>query len=166
MSRPASGCSPTSGPVLDERDRIATADLLAALHGLDEAPWGDWYGRPLSARKLAEKLRPYGVHSRTVRLDDGSTPKGFLGEQFEGAWSRYTPTFPLSKRHNATTRSGSGIEPDFETPQEPPCGGLKNAANPHGDWVVADVADSEAQEAAEAEIERLQAKFPETGGEL
>lgn len=148
-----------------ERDRIATADLLAALHALDEAPWGDWYGKPLSARKLAEKLRPYGVHSRTVRYDDGSTPKGFLREQFEGTWSRYIPPSPLSKRHNATTRSGSGIEPDFKTPQDGDVADTKSAANPLHDCDVADVADRDAQEAAEAEIDRLQAKFPDTRSE-
>jgi hypothetical protein len=144
--------------VFVERDRIATADLLAELHALDEAPWGDWYGRPLSARKLAQMLRPYGVHSRTVRLDDGTTPKGFLREQFEGAWSRYIPSTPLSKRHNATTRSGSGIEADFETPQNGDVADCKSGANPLHDWDVADVADRDAQEAAEAELERLREK--------
>jgi Protein of unknown function (DUF3631) len=144
--------------VLDGRDRIATADLLDALHGLDEAPWGDWYGRPLSARKLADKLRPYGVRPRTVRFDDDSTAKGFLREQFEAPWNRYTPGFPLSKRHNVTTRSGSGIEPDLKTSQEPVCDGLKSAANPHGERVVTDVTDRDAQEAAEAELERLREK--------
>ena len=127
--------------VFGDRDRLATAELLEGLHGLDEAPWGDWYGKPLSARKLGEKLRPYGVHSRTVRFDDGRTPKGFLREQFEGAWSRYIPISPLSKRHNATTRSQSGIEPDFETPQDGDVADAKSAANPLHDWDVADVAD-------------------------
>jgi hypothetical protein len=144
--------------VFGDLDRIATADLLDALHGLDEAPWADWYGRPLSARKLAEKLRPYGVHSRTVRLDDGTTPKGFLKEQFEAAWSRYLPVSPLSKRHNATTRSQSGIEADFKTPQNGDVADCKSGANPLHDWDVADVADRDAQEAAEVELERLREK--------
>ena len=48
-------------------------------------------------------LRPYGVHSRTVRFDDGSTPKGFLREQFEARLEPLPPYFPPLKtpqRHN------------------------------------------------------------------
>jgi hypothetical protein len=133
-----------------DTDRLASSTLLEALHGLDEAPWADWYGKPLSARALARMLKPYGVHSRTVRLDDDSTPKGYLREQFETPWSRYLPTSPLSKRHNATTRSQSGIEPDFKTPQDRLVADSKSAANPHQDWVVADVADSGAETGGEA----------------
>ena len=117
--------------VLGERDRIATADLLTRLHGLDEAPWGDWYGRPLSARKLAEKLRPYGVHSRTVRFDDGSTAEGVPARAVRGRLGPLHPYFPPLKRHNATTRSQSGIEPDFQTPQDGDVADPKSAANPH-----------------------------------
>jgi hypothetical protein len=103
-------------------------------------------------------LRPYGVHSRTVRFEDDSTAKGFLRDQFEEPWSRYIPGFPLSKGHKVTTRSGSGIEPDFKRSQEPLCDGLKIAANPHGKRDVTDVTDRDAQEAAEAELERLREK--------
>jgi Protein of unknown function (DUF3631) len=144
--------------VFGDRDRLASSDLLGGLHGLDEAPWGDWYGKPLSARALAKMLKPYGVHSRTVRFDDDSTAKGFLSEQFEGAWSRYIPGSPPSKGHKVTNRSGSGIEPDSETSQEPLCDGLKSAANPHGERDVTDVTDRDVGEAAEAELERLREK--------
>ena len=132
-----------------EADRLATADLLDALHRLDEAPWGDWYGKPLSARSLAKMLRPYGVHSRTVRLDDGATPKGFLREQFEAPWSRYIPATAPLKRHSATTRSQSGIEPDFKTPQDLDVADSESAANPLHDGDVADVADTEPERGAE-----------------
>ena len=96
--------------VFEERDvdRLATADLLDALHRLDEAPWGDWYGKPLSARSLA-MLRPYGVHSRTVRFDDDSTAKGFLREQFEAPWSRYIPGSPLQRVTRSQTSLGAGL---------------------------------------------------------
>jgi hypothetical protein len=97
--------------VFEERDvdRLATADLLDALHRLDEAPWGDWYGKPLSARSLAKMLRPYGVHSRTVRFDDDSTAKGFLREQFEAPWSRYIPGSPLQRVTRSQTSLGAGL---------------------------------------------------------
>jgi len=77
-------------------DRLATADLLEGLHGLEDAPWSDWSrGRPLAARGLGDLLRPYRVRSRTVRLDDEGTAKGYKREQFEDAWKRYTPVPPL-----------------------------------------------------------------------
>ena len=149
-----------------ERDRIATADLLAALHALDEAPWGDWYGKPLSARKLAEKLRPYGVHSRTVGTTTGAPRRGSCASSSRAPGAATSPPSPLSKRHNATTRSGSGMEPDFKTPQDGDVADTKSAANPLHDCDVADVADRDAQEAAEAEIDRLQAKFPDTRSDV
>ena len=42
-------------------DHMSTHDLLHQLHSLDDAPWGDWYGSPLSARGLAKLLGPYRV---------------------------------------------------------------------------------------------------------
>ncbi len=35
--------------------------LLRRLCDLEEAPWGDWYGSPLTARALAKILGPYRV---------------------------------------------------------------------------------------------------------
>ncbi len=127
--------------VFEERttDRLASTTLIEMLRDLDEAPWGDWYGKPLSARVLARLLKPYGVQSRTVRFDDDTTAKGYLREQFETPWSRYLPVSPPSKGHKVTTRSGSGIEPDLKRSQEPACDGLKIAANPHGERDVTDV---------------------------
>lgn len=124
-----------------ERDRLPTAELLDGLHRLDEAPWGDWFGKPLSPRALARLLHRYGVRSRTVRLDDGTTPKGFLREQFEDPWNRYLPSEAPPKRHNATTQTGSGIEPDSVPPQELDVADSELDANPHWEPDVADVAD-------------------------
>jgi hypothetical protein len=173
--------------VFDARnvDRLATADLLEGLHGLEDAPWSDWSrGRSLAARGLGDLLRPYRVRSRTVRLDDEGTAKGFKREQFEDAWDRYTPVPPPSKGNNVTTRSGSGIAPDSYPSQDRRCDGLKTAENPHGERVVTDVTDrsaltgperpktadenvaetTPATAAEEAELERLQAKFEASNG--
>jgi hypothetical protein len=37
--------------VFGERDRIATRELLAGLHELEESPWEDWFGKPLTAEE-------------------------------------------------------------------------------------------------------------------
>jgi Protein of unknown function (DUF3631) len=85
--------------VIGGDDRIATTALLGRLAALDERPWAEWFGKPLTSRALARLLKPYAIHSRSVRMEDGSTPKGFLREQFEPAWGRYLVQ-KTPQRHN------------------------------------------------------------------
>ena len=47
--------------VFGDADKRCTETILAALHGIAEAPWGDWSGQALNARDLAKLLKPYGV---------------------------------------------------------------------------------------------------------
>ena len=113
-------------------DRQATTELLQKLKADDEAPWADWHGTGLSAKRLADLLRPYGIKSRTIRLEDGTTAKGYLLEQFEDAFERYLPPVQgSSKRHNVTTRMNTAIEPISETSHDSPCDASENGANPH-----------------------------------
>jgi len=70
-------------------DRLSSADLVAALVAMESGPWGDLYGRPLDPRQLARRLRPYGIVPKSIRLEDGSTPKGYTADQFHDAWRRY-----------------------------------------------------------------------------
>lgn len=78
----------------DLRDVFADADamhgstVLEALHKIDEAPWGDYFGKPLTARSLAGLLRPYGVRPRDVKLD-GTTRKGYYRADLWPVWERY-----------------------------------------------------------------------------
>jgi hypothetical protein len=83
-----------------DTDRLTTADILAALVGLDEAPWPDLHGKPLDARRLARELGRYGVKPVTFETDGGSA-KGYVtfctaGKQAQAglsdAWARYLPT--------------------------------------------------------------------------
>ncbi len=67
---------------------IATNDLLAALHAIDEAPWAAYYGRGLEARDLANLLRHYGVHPEPVRFK-GEVKKGYKRDPLHEAWDRY-----------------------------------------------------------------------------
>jgi Protein of unknown function (DUF3631)/Toprim-like len=92
--------------VFGGQDRISSRDLLNGLHGLEEAPWEDWFGRPLTAAKLNRLLHDFGIHSRDVRFEDKSL-KGFHREQFEDAWSRYLPSEPR-QRDNPDSRAENG----------------------------------------------------------
>jgi Protein of unknown function (DUF3631) len=77
-------------------ERIATADLVRHLGSLEESPWAEWWievktDEPLRSapRRLAQLLRPYGIHSHTVRLDEERTAKGYRREDFADAWERF-----------------------------------------------------------------------------
>ncbi len=71
-------------------DKLWTETILSRLHDLDEAPWGDWYGKPLNPRDLAKLLKLYGIKSRYVRIGaDGR--KGYYREDLQDVWQRYAP---------------------------------------------------------------------------
>jgi hypothetical protein len=54
------------------------------------------------AAKLARLLKPYGIKGRGIRLSDGTTPRGYMREDFEETWKRYCPAKPPSECNNAT----------------------------------------------------------------
>jgi hypothetical protein len=80
-------------------DRISTRELLERLTSQEsDAPWAGWWENDLRndntrgpAAKLARLLKPYRIQARVIRLRDGTTPRGYLREDFEEAWKRYCP---------------------------------------------------------------------------
>jgi Protein of unknown function (DUF3631) len=78
--------------VFDERgvDRVGSAALAEALHEIEEAPWAEWYGRPITANAIARLLKPYEVKPKKLRIGD-ATPRGYRRDQFVDAWERYIP---------------------------------------------------------------------------
>jgi len=91
-------------------DRISSRELLEQLvsHETD-APWAGWWEHDLKnqntrgpAAKLARLLRPFGIRTRGIRLPDGTTPRGYMREDFEEPWKRYCPVKPPSECNNAT----------------------------------------------------------------
>jgi Protein of unknown function (DUF3631) len=96
-----------------EAERIATADLIVALGRLEESPWGEWWIDPrteqpnrLAPRSLAQRLRPYGIRSQTVRIGD-ETAKGYRREDFIDAWERFlvAPRVSVTSVTSVTTAS-------------------------------------------------------------
>jgi hypothetical protein len=87
--------------------RLATKRLLEELHRLEERPWSAWgkARKPLTDVTLAVLLRSYGIRSGSVRVEDGSTPKGYYLRSFQEAFARYlppiAPVFRPPRRHNA-----------------------------------------------------------------
>src|SRR5690606_24088979 len=50
-----------------DADRMTPADILTALHTLDDAPWAEYQGKPLDPRRLSKLLSKYGVKSRDIK---------------------------------------------------------------------------------------------------
>jgi hypothetical protein len=81
--------------VFGNEDALYTTTILDCLHKLEDAPWADWYGRPLSTRELAKLLRPYQVRSKSVREHGtGASLKGYTRADLHDAWQRYVVPTP------------------------------------------------------------------------
>jgi hypothetical protein len=53
---------------MGDSDAMFTSAILDALAKIEESPWGDIKGKPLSDRGLAERLRPYSIKSKLIRI--------------------------------------------------------------------------------------------------
>jgi len=79
-------------------EALYTSTLLEALHQLEDAPWADWYGHPLTTRDLARLLRPYQVESKNIREHGTGAPrKGYARTDLQDTWARYVPLHPLQE---------------------------------------------------------------------
>ena len=84
-------------------DRLSTTELLDWLYLIEESPWAEWWkdgkGGP---RGIAKLLKPYGILSRTIRIE-GATVKGYMRESFVDAWTRLlAPDLPPGKSVTAS----------------------------------------------------------------
>jgi hypothetical protein len=80
-----------AGPV-GEAGQLPSQALLNSLRKIEESPWKDWgHGKGLSARNLAELLRPYEIRPQNVRGEKGKVSKAYKKDSFKDAWERYLP---------------------------------------------------------------------------
>lgn len=80
--------------VQNKCERISTEDLIKALCANEEEPWKTYSkGFPITPRQLANKLKAYGIHSKSIRIGD-TTAKGYEKDKFADAFSRYIPITP------------------------------------------------------------------------
>jgi putative DNA primase/helicase len=69
-------------------DRISSGDLVEALAAIEERPWGEWKGKPITKNALARLLKPFHINPDTVRFGEG-TAKGYILTQFDDVFCRY-----------------------------------------------------------------------------
>lgn len=75
---------------------VSSVEILHLLNGMEEAPWGDLDGRPLTPRALSKMLREYvtaagkPIAPRPLRIG-GQVVKGYHREDLTDAWNRYCP---------------------------------------------------------------------------
>lgn len=71
--------------------------LLDKLLDMGERPWPTYnHGKPLSERQLADKLKPFDIKPKSIRLSKKrftgtETAKGYMLKDFEDAFVRYLP---------------------------------------------------------------------------
>lgn len=77
--------------VFGDANGLHTTTILERLHKLEDAPWGDFYGRPFTSHDLARRLRDYRVKPTDVREPGAPNRKGYRRIDLYEAWSRYLP---------------------------------------------------------------------------
>ncbi|TXS56085.1 DUF3631 domain-containing protein [Streptomyces sp. t39] len=89
-------------------DRMPTAAILECLLAMDDAPWVDMGGKPLTSRGLARMLGGYvtgankPIKPRPIRTPGGTIPRGYYADDLADAWSRYCPPTPGKSATSAT----------------------------------------------------------------
>ncbi|WP_382989114.1 DUF3631 domain-containing protein [Streptomyces roseus] len=82
--------------VLNGIERLPTISVLDRLYALEEAPWADMGGKPLTSRGLAKMLGEYmtgdnkPVEPRNIK-SGGAVLKGYYAADLTDAWARYCP---------------------------------------------------------------------------
>jgi hypothetical protein len=75
--------------VIEERDRITSADLVEGLREIPTSPWRSYEGPGINEISLASMLKLFNVEPKTIRIkpksEPNSTAKGYLREPLHKA---------------------------------------------------------------------------------
>jgi hypothetical protein len=111
-------------------DRLSSDDLVAYLTGLDDRPWPEINrGKPLTKVSLAGLLKPFKIRSRTIRLGDGRTPKGYYRRTFEDIFTRYLSHVSEQSATTPQTRKSAAFG-ENQNATSGDCVAFRNRENP------------------------------------
>jgi hypothetical protein len=86
-------------------DRLPSERIIESLARMEHRPWPEWkQGKPITAVQLANELKHFSIRPRTIRLADGTTPKGYKLESFQDPFKRYLPKRDATDATNMKTK--------------------------------------------------------------
>jgi hypothetical protein len=97
--------------IFEGEDSLSTKDVLARLCLLEDAPWNDLKGKPITDRQLSQRLGAYGVKSKTVRIG-AATPRGYARADLHDLWRRYLPPLADEIATSATSATSQFFQRD------------------------------------------------------
>lgn len=106
----------------DDRETIPTKDLLRLLCDLEESPWSDLRGGPLTARYASKLLKAYGITPGLIRSPE--VVRGYRKADFRDAWERYLhpPTTPPATSPTEPVASVACVTAQVIAPAAPTLG--------------------------------------------
>jgi hypothetical protein len=98
---------------------MLTVDLLSALVNRDGEPWGEWWGAAVDrgdtrgpGYRLAKLIKPFGVTSKTMRVDGAGRGKGYDVTDFLDVFARYVSDMGSNDVTTGQAMSGNDFSPD------------------------------------------------------
>jgi Protein of unknown function (DUF3631) len=142
-----------------DTDKLTSSELVAYLHEQKDEPWADWSrGNPISARKVADLLRPFEIRPKDMRTNEG-TKRGYELKRCEDAFGRYLPRMSNPKCDAATDPPETALEsqklPSHLAPEMSSGRTLDPPQKPHEQANVADVALSDADTGENDDVDPL-----------
>jgi putative DNA primase/helicase len=81
--------------VAQKTDRLSSDALVDYLNSLEDRPWPEWgkAQKPITKVQVSRLLKPLEISPKTIRLPNGTTPKGYYQAAFEDAFARLLPPY-------------------------------------------------------------------------
>ena len=95
----------------EEAAHVSSTTLVETLRGLQESPWQEF---ELNVRRLAHRLRPFDIQTRSVRIG-GAIVRGYLLSEFKPAFDRYLVSKGDLSATSDTTRMNTGENDDIRS---------------------------------------------------
>lgn len=93
--------------IFADKELLATDEIIKGLCAITESPWNDIRGKPIDARRLANHLKGYGIHSKNIRVG-ATVSKGYARDDLHDAWQRYLPPSPANSATWVTSATPPG----------------------------------------------------------